>query len=266
MVGKGSSLKLKSIMILTIFLTGTTVAWGQMESDMGMTISTDRPVVANSSVVVPKGYLQAENGFLITSADGESVADFPETSLRFGLLDKTELRLALPDYFHTVSGTSVTVSGFGDFAVGVKQQLGPFDKDFNLSAIFFLSLPTGANAISSHGYDPGLQFPWSKQISKNWMAMGQIAFYWPTLTGTHNFTGETTFVFDRQITPAWDAFVEYAGDFPQRGGSRQILHVGGACKLSPRQQIDFHAGAGLSPAAPHFFIGAGYSFLLRVAK
>ena len=249
--------------IALLFLSAT-VGWAQSAADAGPTISTDRPSVANSSVVVSRGYLQAENGFLITDAQGESVADFPETSLRFGLLDKTELRLALPDYFHTVNAVPAPVSGLGDFAVGIKQQLGPIGKDFNLSTIFFLSFPTGANAISSHGYDPGMQFPWSKPVSKNWTAEGQVALYWPTLAGAHNFTREITFVFDRQLTAPWDAFVEYAGDFPQRGGSRQIAHFGSAYKFAPRHQIDVQFGAGLSHAAPHFFLGAGYSFLLRL--
>jgi len=263
---KQSFSKWFSVFVPALCLLGTSVGRAQTTNDTQPTIATDRPSVANSSVVVPRGYLQAENGFLITSAQGESVADFPETSLRFGLLDQTELRLALPDYFHAVNALPSPVSGFGDFAVGVKQQLGPIGKDFNLAAIFFLSFPTGANAISSHGYDPGMQFPWSKPVSKSWTASGQIAFYWPTVAGTHNRTGETTFVFDRQLAAPWDAFVEYAGDFPQHGGSRQIAHFGSAYKLAPRHQIDFQLGAGLSHAAPHFFIGAGYSFLLRVAK
>jgi hypothetical protein len=59
----------------------------------------------------------------------------------------------------------------------------------------------------------------------------------------------------------WDAFIEYAGDFPQRGGSSQLLHVGTAYKLAALHQIDFHAAAGLSDAAPRWFVGAGYSYL-----
>lgn len=90
---------------------------------------------------------------------------------------------------------------------------------------------------------------------------GQAAFYWPTLAGKHNFTGETTFFFDRQLTKPWDAFVEYAGDFPQRGGSRQLLHFGTSYKLAPHHQIDFHVAAGISRAAPSAFVGFGYSFL-----
>jgi len=238
---------------------------GQTAPDSETYISTDRPSVANSSVVVPRGDFQVENGLLVTDTQRQTILDLPESDWRFGLLDKTELRLSVPDYFYGISGPGVGPSGFGDMAVGVKQQLGPTPGNFNLSAIVFVSFPTGTRNISSGGYDPGLQLPWSRQLSANWTAGGQVAFYWPT-ERTRNFTGETTFFLDRQLTKPWDAFVEYAGDFPHRGGSRQILHFGSSYKLSPRQQIDFQIAAGLSPAAPHMFVGVGYSFLLRVPK
>jgi hypothetical protein len=233
----------------------------QSAADSEVTISTDRPSVANSSVVVRRGGFQIENGFLATNTQGQYVLDFPESSFRYGLLEKTELRLSMPGYFYNLPGASAASSGFGDVALGLKQQLGPL-YGFNLSVILFLSFPTGAKEVSSHGYDPGLQLPWSRKVSENWTAGGQVAFYWPTLAGKNTFTGETTFFFDRQLTKPWDAFVEYAGDFPQRGGSRQLLHFGTAYKLTPRHQIDFHVAAGISRAAPHSFVGFGYSFLL----
>jgi outer membrane putative beta-barrel porin/alpha-amylase len=242
---------------------GTAVLHAQTAPAPEVVISTDRPSVANSSIVVPRGYFQAENGFLVTRS-GQYVLDLPESSLRFGLLDRTELRLTVPDFFQNLSGHSI--SGFGDMAIGLKQQLGPSRDNFNFAAILFLSLPTGSNSISSHGYDPGLQLPWSRQLSTNWTASGQAAFYLPTLAGKRNFTGEVTFVLDRQLTKPMDVFVEYAGDFPERTGSRQILHFGSSYKLSARQQIDFQLGAGLSPAAPNVFFGVGYSFLLRAVK
>lgn len=250
---------------LVAFLVLGRISFLGQGADSEPTISTDRPSVANSSVVVPKGYLQLENGLLVAKTRGPYVLDLPETDVRFGLLGKTELRFSVPGYFQTLSGNP-SVSGFGDSAIGVKQQLGPLPENWNLAVIFFLSLPSGANSISSHGYDPGLQFPWAHQLSPNWTASGQVAFYWPTLAGTHNFTGETTFVFDRLLTKPWDAFIEYAGDFAERGGSRQLLHFGSAYKITARQQLDFQLAAGLSRTAPDMFVGVGYSFLLRVKK
>jgi hypothetical protein len=232
----------------------------QSPSNSPVTISTDRPSLANSSAVVPQSNFQLENGLLLTNTQGQYVLDLPETSFRYGLLNTTELRLAVPDYYHNFSSSPSAASGFGDLALGVKQQLGPLG-GFNLSGIVFLSFPTGAQKISSHGYDPGLQFPWSRPLSQNWTLAGQVAFYWPTLAGTRNFTGETTVYLDRQLTKAWDTFAEYAGDFPERGGSRQFLHFGSAYKLAAHHQIDFHIAVGLSSAAPNAYVGFGYSFL-----
>ena len=118
-------------------------------------IATDRPTVTNSSIVVPYGSLQAENGFLETDNHGQNIADAPETLLRLGVAAKTELRFTVPDYFYNLNGSGLG-SGFGDLAVGVKQQLGPTPGGFDVSATVFLSFPTGANGVSIGGYDPGL--------------------------------------------------------------------------------------------------------------
>jgi hypothetical protein len=189
-------------------------------------IATDRPVVTNSSIVVPVGSLQVENGFLETSSQGQSIVDGSESLVRFGIAKRTELRLTVPDYFENLSSRDSIGSGFGDFALGVKQRLGPIPGKFDVSVIVFLSFPTGANKVSSGGYDPGLQMPWSRVLSANWTAAGMFSIYRPTQSGTRNLTGESTFLLNRQLTKPWDAFVEYAGNFPQNGGPRHLLHFG----------------------------------------
>ncbi len=179
--------------------------------------------------------------------------------MRYGLTSKTELRFSAPDYYDFESPGS----GFGDISIGMKRQLGPV-AGFDVSLIVFLSLPTGAKAVSSHGYDPGVQVPWSRKLSSNWTAGGQFAVYWPTqasfLSDGCNVTGESTFLLDRQLTKPMDAFVEYAGDFPERGGPRHLPHFGAAYKVADRQQIDVHVGVGLSAAAADHYVGVGYSF------
>jgi len=69
-----------------------------------------------------------------------------------------------------------------------------------------------------------------------------------------------TILLDRQLTKPWDAFVEYAGDFPEVGKPRHWLHFGTALKVAKQHQIDFHVGVGLSSAAVDHLIGVGYSF------
>jgi len=221
-------------------------------------IATDRPAVANSSVVIPAGSIQLENGFLETRSQGQSLVDGPETLARVGIAQRTELRFNVPDYFRNLTFSSSS-SGFGDFALGVKQQLGPV-RGFDVSVIAYLSFPTGASRISSGGYDPAVQVPWSRLLTANWTAAGMLSVYFPTQGAKRNITGESTFLVDRQLTKVWDAFLEYAGDFPESGGPRHLLHFGTAYKIAPQQQIDFHFGVGLSPAAVDHFVGVGYSF------
>src|SRR5271167_2691194 len=94
-------------------------------------IATDRPAVTDSSVVVPRGSLQFENGLTETGSGDQRIFDFPETLLRFGVASKTELRLTVPDY---LARTGMS-SGFGDLAIGVKQQLGPTPYGFDVSLV-----------------------------------------------------------------------------------------------------------------------------------
>jgi hypothetical protein len=233
----------------------TLVAMASLDGQTTSPIATDRPAITNSSVVVPSGSVQVENGAEVSTASGERTIDGPESLVVFGLTNATELRFTVPDYIHAATG-----SGFGDLALGVKQQIGRTSSGFDLSLIVFMSFPTGANAVSSHGYDPGLQLPWSQQLSPNWTAAGMLSTYWLTQSGVRNLTGESTFLFDRQLTSPWDAFVEYAGDFPERGGPRHLLHFGTAYKLGQLQQLDLHVGVGLSRETVDHFIGIGYSF------
>ena len=245
---------------MRLFLLVSLVVPGAVTADTQDTpIATDRPSVAASSVVVPTGSLQFENGFAETLSQGQRVFDGSETLVRLGVASVTELRLTVPNYFGQLDADS----GFGDIAIGVKQQLGPTHGKFDVSLIATLSLPSGARAISSHGYDPSVQLPWSRAISSNWTAAGMLSVYWPTLQEHRNVTGESTFLLDRQLTKRWDAFGEYAGDFPEQGGPRHLVHFGSSYKPTPHQQIDLHFGFGLSSAAVDNFVGIGYSFRVQ---
>ena len=158
-------------------------------------IATDRPQITSSSVVVPCGSLQFENGFQETSNGGQRSFDLPETAVRFGIAGKTELRFAAPDYFFNDDTASGFANGFGDLTVGFKQQLGPTRGGFDVSLIPSVSLPTGANLISSHGYDPTVQLPWSRSLTKNWTAAGMFSLMWPTEGGAAKSDGPVQFVF-----------------------------------------------------------------------
>ena len=229
-------------------------------------IATDRPQITSSSVVVPCGSLQLENGFQETGNGGQRIFDLPETAVRFGIASKTEFRFAAPNYFFNDDTASGFANGFGDLSLGFKQQLGPTRGGFDVSLIPSVSLPTGANLKSTDGYDPTVQLPWSRALTKNWTAAGMFSLMWPTEAARRNLTGQTSVYFDRQLPSLWDAYVEYADAFPQRGGPQNVIDVGTAYKPTPHQQLDFHCSFGLSATTPDHSIGFGYSVRFQVIQ
>jgi hypothetical protein len=234
-------------------------------ADAQSPISTDRPQITEASTVVPCGSLQFENGFAETGSGGQHGLDLTETWMRFGIPAKGELRVGVPDYFTNNNTATGFSSGFSDLDIGFKEQLGPA-KGFDVSVIPSLSLPTGASRISSHGYDPSLQVPWSRSLSKNWTAAGMFSMAWPTQPAGRNTTGQASMYFDRQITAPLDAWMEYSGQFPERGGPEHMLNLGACYKPTPHQQIDLHASLGLSAAAPDYSAGLGYSFRFQLIR
>jgi hypothetical protein len=227
---------------------------------------TDRPDITESSLVVPAGTLVVENGFTWTRDHGKGILDLSESLVRLGLGNRTEFRFAAPTYFHNLfdnhsgnQGGRGSTSGFDDASLGVKEQIGPLPGGIDLAVIVAVSLPSGASGLTTHGVDPVIKLPWSRELKHGWSFGGMQSRFYQTEYGRRNPIWEPTFYLERQITRRADGFVEYGGDFPRAGGSRQVIHFGTAYRVTPRQQIDFHFGFGLSSAAPKYFVAAGYS-------
>jgi len=93
-----------------------------------------------------------------------------------------------------------------------------------------------------------------------------FAVMWPTEGPRRNVTGQSSIYFDRQLTKPWDAYLEYSGSFPQRGGPQNVIDFGTAYKITPDQQFDFHWLFGLSAATPSHSVGFGYSVRFQVFR
>jgi outer membrane putative beta-barrel porin/alpha-amylase len=222
---------------------------------------TDRPDVTEASIVVPKDSLQIENGFTQTSDHGNGEFDLSQSLVRYGLSDRTEIRLGVPDLFLADAGRPPAF-GFSDFSLGVKQQIGPLPGKFDLAVIAAVSFPTGGQRESSHGFDPFVKFPWSRPLAEKWSVGGMFSGFWDTVLSRHHFLWEPTFYVERELTSRADMFVEFAGDYYLHGSTKEFIHVGVAYRVTPRNQVDFHCGFGLTAGTPNHFLAAGYSFRL----
>src|SRR6266849_5500602 len=223
-------------------------------------IATDRPDVTNSSLVVPVGSLQSENGVKVSARDGGRAIDGTNTRWRLGVAPCLELLLDLPTYFANTGRPGS--SGFSDVAPAIKWQVSPIPGKVDLSLVFGVAFPTGAADIAGRGAQPYLQMPWSWELRDGWGLSGMLTeFFRPSELTTRRIT-ETTFVIERKVTEKASLFVEYVGDYPESASPSQLLNSGGVYRLNPTQQVDFHVAFGLNHNAPSYIVGVGYSFRL----
>jgi len=221
-------------------------------------IATDRPDVTNSSVVVPVGSLQNENGVNVGRRDGADIFDGTNSRWRLGIAPCFEVLIDLPNYVGTFRGTGA--SGFGDVAPAFKWQISPVPGKIDLSMTVGAGLPAGALAIAGPGVQPYLQFPWSVELGAGWAITGMVTNFFTPANPVNRYSNQSTFVIEKEFGERSFLFVEYVGDFPLTGGPGHLINSGGGYRITDTQQIDFHVGIGLNRNAPDYVFGIGYSF------
>jgi hypothetical protein len=134
-----------------------------------------------------------------TGDHGRRTLDLPESLLRLGVWSRTEFRIELPIYLSDLGGRGNS-SGLTDLSVGAKYQIGPLPGAVDLAVIAGVSFPTGSPGISSHGFDPFVKFPWSRELKAGWSVGGMQSLFFSTERGGRNLTWEPTFYLEREIT------------------------------------------------------------------
>jgi hypothetical protein len=121
-------------------------------------IATDRLDVTNSSLVVPVGSLQSENGVNFSARDGGRTINGTNTRWPLGVAPCLELLLDLPTYFANVRGPGS--SGFSNVAPARKWQVSPIPGKIGLSLVFGGSAaPAATRSILNSTVCSGVQAP-----------------------------------------------------------------------------------------------------------
>jgi hypothetical protein len=241
-----------------LILLGTGFARAESCPSAKDDITTDRPDVTNSSIVVPFGSLQNENGVNFSTRDDGHVIDGTNSRWRLGIAPCLELLVDLPTYLAPLKGSAS--SGFSDVSPALKWQISPVPGKLDLSVVFGVALPTGSVEISGRGAQPYLQMPWSWELHDGWSVGGMFTeFFRPHDFAARSIT-ETTFVLEKKLTDQFSLFTEYVGDYPQGSSPTQLWNSGAVYRIDRTQQVDFHIAYGLSHNAPSYIVGVGYSF------
>jgi hypothetical protein len=223
-------------------------------------IATDRPDVTNSSLVVPVGSFQSENGVNVSARDGGRSVDGTNSRWRLGVAPCLELLVDLPSYVANVHAPGN--SGFTDVAPAVKWQVSPIPGKVDMSLVFGVALPTGAAEIAGRGAQPYVQLPWSWELHDGWGVSGMFTEFFRPTDPTSTRITETTFAVEKKLTERFSLFTEYVGDYPTGAVPSQLWNSGGLYQLSRTQQVDFHFAFGLNHNSPNYIVGIGYSFRL----
>jgi hypothetical protein len=250
--------RLVALIGLFISVLGASAALADQCPQTTSPIATDRPSVTDSSLVVPQGSFQSENGADFGQRNGGHEFDGSNSELRWGIAPCLEVLIDLPNYFAAIDGP--LNSGFTDLTPAVKWQISPDPGKFDLSAMVGAGLPTGTKAIAGPGVQPYVQFPWSLDLGGGWSVSGMLTNFVEPANPTNKLTAQTTFVLERAIAEKAFLFIEYVGDYNVHGGPSYLLNSGAGYQITPTQQIDFHLGLGLNDNAPAYIFGIGYSF------
>jgi Putative MetA-pathway of phenol degradation len=246
------------LVFLLVTSSVPTITYAGECPNAGSEIATDRPDVTNSSLVVPVGSLQSENGINTTGRGSDKTFDGTNSRLRLGVAPCLEFLVDIPNYVGRLKGD--VDSGFGNVAPAVKWQFSSLPEAWNLSVAAGAGLPTGSTKITGPGLQPYLQFPWSYELGGGWGTSGMLTNLFFPSNLANKQTTEATFVLEKKITERASLFVEYVGDYPSRGSSVQLFNAGGGYLLTRTQQIDFHIAFGLNRNSPDYIVGFGYSF------
>ncbi|HRX86106.1 MAG TPA: transporter [Phycisphaerae bacterium] len=243
-------------------------------------LATDRPGFADTTVVLPPGYLQLELGYTYTY-DSESDIHardhaLSQLNLRFGLLDNLEIRTLWSGY--SMSEVEFTAEsprtgrryrtadhddGASDMVLGLRTQLLKNDGLVpDLTFLGNLAIPVGGDSKSAGAVVPDVR------LAYGWLLTERLRLYGVGIAAAPVSDGERFFqaAGSAGLSYAWtdrlSSFVEYYGICPARRES-DCAHTadgGFAFLINDNMQIDFSAGVGLNEEAPDYLVGIGVAF------
>lgn len=227
-------------------------------------IETDRPTFGLSPNTITKGRIQIETGYtfsLENASPDVKTHNFPETLVRIGLTETTELRVEWPNLTFIDNGQDR--NGFNDLALGFKVQA--FQQQGfrpRLSFVGRLSIPSGDKDFSSDRLDPLFRTILAYTLNERVGLFGTVNIGSPTSQGTRFVQVSSSLGLSAAIRDRLTGFVEYFGLYPRdvASGSANFLQTGVLYHLTYNLQLDARVGGGLTHGSDDFLAGAGISW------
>lgn len=226
-------------------------------------INTDRPTEAQSAQVVSKGTFQPEVGFWLEGKnDQDHLYQHPNIVLRYGLLNRIELRLMTNFETQHFRSKSESNHGLKPVEVGMKANVVQ-TKDSSFSATLYGLL--GLPRLAAHDYRHHETFYRARLLFENKLTEKiklnyNIGRDWNSEEKEQNWLYALSPQFE--LSDKWQLFLESYATFKKGSRPEHYLDGGLGYFISNKVMLDVDAGVGLNNKASDYFITAGISFQL----
>ncbi|HEY3405605.1 MAG TPA: transporter [Ohtaekwangia sp.] len=227
---------------------------------------TDRPDQTEAPVLVPRGGLQVETGFIFEKDKSKAVDatnyTYNTTLVKYGVNENFELRLIteyLSEKARTTEAGSTKVQGISPLALGLKVKIAD-EKGFwpQAAMIGHINLRTGSSEFEPKYTAVDFRFTFAHTLSEKFALSYNVGAEWD------GESPDATFIYTASlgyaISDKAGVFIEGYSFFPERYKADNRADAGITYKFTPLFQFDISGGIGLSENAPDYFVSTGVSF------
>lgn len=229
-------------------------------------IVTDRPDQSNTPLLIPKGSLQIETGFLYEEVTSEEIDQaniaFNNTLIKYGVNEYFELRFSA-GFLGTRQYVSdgVTTNGFSPMGLGVKIKLADESGFWPQAALVsHIYLKTGSEEYTPQYTPTDICFSFSHTLSDRISLGYNVGGLWGGETPEATFFYTLSLGFS--VSGKLGIFAESYAYFPEMHEASHRVDGGVTFKITPVVQFDMSGGIGLSNNAPDYFLSTGLSVRL----
>jgi hypothetical protein len=228
-------------------------------------LATDRPDQTECPFIVPKGYIQAENGLTYEKINAVSKAmAHPSILWKYGISENIEFRLITE--FVSEKEFSIEKTGLTPITVGFKTKIAEEKGLLPLiSFIGHLSIPNWASEdMKANYYAPSFRFTMQHTVSDKFTIAYNLGAEWDGETPQPTFI--YTLTSGCSLTEKLGIYVELYGFAPQQQRADHRFDGGFTYLITPNVMVDVSGGLGLTENAPECYMALGFSYRFKIKK
>jgi hypothetical protein len=229
-------------------------------------IQLDRPDQTETPSIVPAGYIQAENGFLMENEtkDGQNYT-YPSCLWKYGINERVELRLITEFASMKDKVNNKTTSGLMPITVGFKANICQ-EKGIIPHTSFIGHLTTaniGSEELRTAYAAPSFRFLMAHNVTDRFSISYNLGAEWNGETPEESYL--YTFATGYAITDKLGMYAELYGFAPRSSKAWHGFDGGFTYLVNNDIMIDLSGGFGVTENAPDNYIAFGFSYRFRMA-